>query len=72
MNPLLHTRDEGTVKWTSPEGLALKKAKTVKSAEKVATVFWDARGIIHIDYLLSKQTINSDSYASYWTVSTTF
>ena len=26
--------------------------------------FWDARGIIHIDYLLSKQTINGDYYAA--------
>ena len=43
---------------------APKKAKTIKSAGKVATIFWDARGIIHIDYLSSKQTINSDYYAT--------
>ena len=30
----------------------------------MATVFWDARGIIHIDYLPSKQTINSDYYVT--------
>jgi len=30
----------------------------------IATVFWDARGIIHIDYLPSKQTINGDYYAT--------
>ena len=65
MDPLLHTRDEGSVKtmnftgWTAP-----KKAKTVKSAGKVmATVFWDARSIIHIDYMSLKQTINGDYYA---------
>ena len=44
-------------KWTSLDEPAPKKAKTVKSAGKVmATVFWNARGIIHIDYLPSKQT----------------
>ena len=37
----------------------------MKSAGKVmATVCWDARDIIHIDYLLSKQAINSDYYAT--------
>jgi len=30
----------------------------------MATVFWDARSIIHIDYLPSKQTINGDYYAA--------
>jgi len=29
----------------------------------MAIVFWNARGIIHIDYLPSKQTINGDYYA---------
>jgi len=30
----------------------------------MATVFWDVRGIIHIDYFPSKQTINGDYYAA--------
>jgi len=62
MDPLLHIRDEGTVKqWTSPGEPTPKNAKTVKSVGKMmATVFWDARGIIHINYLSSKQTINGD------------
>jgi len=30
----------------------------------MATVFWDARDIIHIDYLPSKQTINGDYYVA--------
>ena len=39
---------------------ALKKAKTVKSVGKMmATVFWDACGIIHIDYFPSKQMIHN-------------
>ena len=43
MDPLLHTRDEGTVKIieSSVDELAPKKAKTLKSAGKaMATVFW--------------------------------
>ena len=35
----------------------------MKSAGKMTTVFRDARNIIHIDYLPSKQTINGDYYA---------
>jgi len=30
----------------------------------MAIVFWNARGIIHIDYFPSKQTTNSDYYAA--------
>ena len=38
--------------------LAPRKAKIVKSARKViATVFWDARDIIHIDYHRSKRSM---------------
>ncbi|XP_012062218.1 PREDICTED: histone-lysine N-methyltransferase SETMAR-like [Atta cephalotes] len=49
---------EQSKQWTSSDELA---PKTVKSAGKMmATVFWDARGIIHIDYLSLKQTINGD------------
>ncbi|GBN67408.1 hypothetical protein AVEN_236337-1 [Araneus ventricosus] len=45
---------------------APKKAKTVTSPGKVmATVFWDARGIIYVDYLAKGQTINGEYYASF-------
>ena len=38
--------------WISPGESALKKVQMGLSVNKVmATVFWDARGIIHIDYL---------------------
>ena len=44
---------------------APKKAKTVKSAGKMmATVFWDARGIICTDYLEKGRTIIGSYYAS--------
>ena len=40
-----------------------KRAKTQQSATKVMTsVFWDANGIIFIDYLEKGKTINSDYY----------
>ena len=38
--------------WVLPAESAPKRAKVGLSANKVmATVFWDARGVIHIDYL---------------------
>ncbi|KAF7272648.1 hypothetical protein GWI33_014587 [Rhynchophorus ferrugineus] len=40
-----------------------KRGKTQQSAGKVmASVFWDAHGIIFIDYLKKGRTINSDYY----------
>ena len=46
---------------TSP---APKKAKVVSSAGKVmASVFWDAKGIVFIDYLQKDKTINGEYYA---------
>lgn len=42
-----------------------KKAKTVASASKVmATIFWDARGIIFIDYLQKGKTVSGEYYAT--------
>ena len=40
-----------------------KKAKAILSAKKVmASVFWDAKGVIMVDYLQKGATINSDYY----------
>ena len=40
-----------------------KKAMTVKSAGKVmASIFWDAKGILMIDYLPKSETINGEYY----------
>lgn len=51
--------------WTEPGGSAPKKAKTFKSAGKVmASVFWDAKGILMIDYLPKGKTINGEYYAN--------
>ena len=56
---------EQSKQWVTGGDPAPKKAKTVKSADKVmATIFWDARGIIQIDYLQKGRTINGEYYAS--------
>ena len=49
--------------WTEAGGSEPKKAKTVQSAGKVmASVFWDYKGILLIDYLQKGKTINSEYY----------
>ena len=51
--------------WKHPGSPPPKKAKTVPSAGKVmVSVFWDADGILLIDYLQNGQTINGTYYAS--------
>lgn len=51
--------------WVEAGGSAPKKAKSVPSAGKVmASVFWDAKGILLIDYLPKGQTINGEYYAN--------
>lgn len=51
--------------WVEAGSSAPKKAKVVPSAGKVmATVFWDAKGIILIDYLEKGKTITGVYYAS--------
>jgi hypothetical protein len=52
---LLHNTPESnrqSAKWTECDEPNPKRGKTQRSAGKVmASVFWDARGIIFIDYL---------------------
>lgn len=56
---------EQSKQWISTGESAPKKAKAVLSANKVmATVFWDARGIIHIDYLQKGRTVNGEYYCN--------
>ena len=51
--------------WTESGSSAPKKAMVVKSAGKVmASVFWDAKGILLIDYLSKGKTINGEYYAN--------
>lgn len=54
-----------SAEWTARDEPHPKRGKTQQSAGKVmASVFWDARGIIFIDYLEKGQTINSDYYTA--------
>ena len=49
--------------WVLPVESAPKNAKVGLSANKVmATVFWDARDVIHVDYLQKGRTINGEYY----------
>lgn len=51
--------------WVLPGESAPKRPKAQKSAGKVmATIFWDARGIIFIDYLEKGKTITGEYYAA--------
>ncbi|XP_066994420.2 histone-lysine N-methyltransferase SETMAR [Anabrus simplex] len=51
--------------WKHADSPPPKKAKAVRSAGKVmASVFWDAKGILLIDYLPTGQTITGQYYAN--------
>ena len=51
--------------WVGPGSPRPKKFKTQPSAGKVmATVFWDAQGIIMLDFLAKKSTITGAYYAN--------
>lgn len=51
--------------WKKPDEPTPKKAKTILSAGKVmASVFWDAKGVIMVDYLAKGETINSAYYCT--------
>ena len=53
-----------SMQWKHSSSPAPKKAKVVSSAGKVmATVFWDAKGVVLVDYLPKGQTINGEYYA---------
>ncbi|KAL7726572.1 hypothetical protein ACLKA6_010437 [Drosophila palustris] len=56
---------EQSKQWISTGETAPKKAKIGLSANKVmVTVFWDARGVIHVDYLEKGRTINGEYYSN--------
>lgn len=51
--------------WTEPGCSAPKQVKWSKSSKKVmASVFWDSKGILLIDYLQTGKTINGEYYSS--------
>jgi len=51
--------------WTEVGTLAPKRVRVQKSAKKVmASVFWDAKGILFVDYLQTGKTINTEYYCN--------
>lgn len=51
--------------WCEPGCSASKRVRVRKSAKKVmASVFWDAKGILFVDYLQTGKTINSEYYCN--------
>ena len=55
--------NQQSAEWTAAGESCPKQPKTQTSAGKVlATVFWDAQGILFIDYLEKGSTINSKYY----------
>jgi len=54
-----------TKEWTEPGTSAPKRIRVQKSAKKVmASVFWDAKGILLVDYLQTGKTINTEYYCN--------
>jgi len=52
-----------SMEWRHPSSPKTKKFKTQTSAGKVmATVFWDCRGVILVDFLPQGTTVNSEQY----------
>ena len=42
-----------------------KKVKTALSAGKVmATIFWDSKGVLYVDFLTEHRTINAEYYSA--------
>jgi hypothetical protein len=56
---------EQSKQWTEAGCSAPKKTRSVPSARKVmASVFWDAEGILYIDYLEKGKTIIGEYYSN--------
>ncbi|GIY15411.1 histone-lysine N-methyltransferase SETMAR [Caerostris extrusa] len=59
------TSKKAIMEWKYPESPTAKKFKVTSCAGKVmATIFWDSRGVILIEYLERGQTINADRYCA--------
>jgi histone-lysine N-methyltransferase SETMAR len=51
--------------WKHTHSPTPKKAKAICSEGKImATVFWDSKGIIHLDFLTSQKAINAQYYST--------
>jgi len=54
-----------SMQWRHTESLKPKKAKTMFSAGKVmASIFWDSKGALYVDFLTQRRTINTEYYSA--------
>ncbi|GFR87033.1 histone-lysine N-methyltransferase SETMAR [Elysia marginata] len=61
----LNTPERDSLTWKHPSSLVTKKFKMQRSAAKVmATMFWDAKGVVLLDVLPQGQCINAAQYCS--------
>ena len=61
----VHYEPENKAQWVGPGSPRPKKFKTQPSASKVmATVFWDTKGFIMLDFLPKRSTITGVYYAN--------
>jgi histone-lysine N-methyltransferase SETMAR len=57
------TKQEASMTWKHASSPPSKKFKTAPSAKKVmATVFWDHKGVLLVDFLTKGDTVNADRY----------
>ena len=63
---LLHAREQTFFNAVaSPRISETQKAKTTFSAGKVtATIFWDSKGVLYVDFLTEHRTINAEYYSA--------
>ena len=53
------------MQWHHPGSPKPKKAKTTFSAGKVmATIFWDSKGVLYMDFLTEHHTMNAEYYSA--------
>jgi len=54
-----------SMQWRHPGSPKPKKAKTMFSAGKVmATIFWDSKGVLYVDFLTELRTISAEYYSA--------
>jgi hypothetical protein len=63
---LLHAeRKCSSMQWRHPQSLKPKNAKTTFSPGKVmATIFWDSKGVLYVDFLTECRTVNAEYYSA--------
>ena len=53
-----------SMQWCHPESPKTKKAKTFSAGKVMATIFWDSKGVLYVDFLTQRCTINVEYYSA--------